>query len=126
MHPALIGVGVLGGYIGYKHLTSPAGVAKYGDVRDLYMPPNPNNPAPKPPAQFWTDWFGQGNQVATGNGPPTTDQTAHDWAQGVTAVTKFATSLVNYFGTAQDDDAAGGGTSTGGPVAKFSNGGQDW
>lgn len=117
MHPALIGVGVLGGYIGYKQVIEP---------RLTAGAPNPNNPPPKPPAQFWSDWFGQGNQPATGNGPPTTDQTAHDWAQGVTAVTKFATSLVNYFGTAQDDDATGGGTSTGGPVAKFSNGGQDW
>lgn len=116
MNLGLAAVAVLGGYIGYDKVLKPA----------LANQPNPNNPPGKQPAQFWTDWFQQGDQPQTGNGPPTTDQTAHDWAQGITAATKFATSLVNYFGTAQDEDSSGGGTSTGGPTNTYGNGSMDW
>ncbi len=69
---------------------------------------------------FYADWFTPGTQPATGNGSPTTDQTGKDVANTVQAVSKFATSLLQYFGGAEDNEYAGGGVSTGGPTSSYS------
>jgi hypothetical protein len=84
--------------------------------------PDPNQPNKAPTGSYWNSWFEQGNQPATGNGGPTTDNTGRDIANTIQAVSKFGTSLFQFFGTSQDNQSSGGGTSTGGPTNSYGGG----
>lgn len=110
MTPGFAALALAGGFITYeivktKQATSDA---------------TQQNKAPKQP--FWNEWLNGGDQPATGNGSPGTDQTGHDVANVVVGLTKFATSLAQYFGTAQDNQSSGSGTSTGGPTNTYAGG----
>ncbi len=81
---------------------------------------NAVQPGSQPKQPFYSDWFTPGSQPATGNGTPTTyDHTGQDIANTTQAVTKFATSLLEYFGGAQDNVSTGAGVSTGGPTSSW-------
>lgn len=112
MNAGLLLIAGAAGFVTYKVATSQQGAA--------------NQPGKEQKNPFWGDWFNPGSQPQTGNGGPTTDQTGKDVANTVTAIAKFGTSLLDYFGGGRDNQSSGGGTSTGGPTNQYSGGGQDW
>lgn len=93
------------GFIGYKVLSK--------DAVTSVQPAKAQKPG------LLGSWFQTPDQPATGNGSPNTDQTGHDIADVVKDVSKFGTSLLQYFGTSQDNKSSGGGTSTGGPTNSY-------
>lgn len=97
-----------------------AGFVVYKEVKD--NPPASGQPDKANKQPFWNHWLDSGDQPQTGNGGPTTDQTGHDVANTIQSVSKFATSLLDYFGTQGDNKSSGGGTSTGGPTNTYSSG----
>jgi len=97
------------GLIGYKVLSSKT---------DTAQQPGPDSKQP-----FWNSWFNSGSQPQTGNGQPNTDQTGKDIANTVQAVSKFSTSLLDFFGTSHDSNSSGGGSGPGTKqTAQYSDG----
>lgn len=92
MNPGLLIVAGLGGYVVYEKLSTSDSAASQPGVTQK--------------APFWNSWFQSGNQPQTGNGSPTTD--AQSVSNAIAGVSKFATSLVSYFGTAGNKQAATG------------------
>lgn len=113
---------------GLAIIAGAAGIITYKMISDKSAVSS--QPDRKEPEPFWNDWLKGGNQPQTGNGPPKSeqDQTGHDVANVITGLSKFGTSLLQFFGTSESSGGkdSGGGSSSGGPVESYSNGGQDW
>lgn len=100
----------LGGFIGYNVLK---------DTRVNANQPNANQKMPS-----FSDWFNGGSQPQTGNGAPKTD--IQGISQAVSDVSKFATSLAGFFGTASSSGSGSDGAGIGAgsnQIQTYSDGG---
>ncbi len=94
MNAGVIAIAALGGYIAYDKLFKAPGAVDAGAAKQVSG------------TNAWPSWLNIGNQPATANGQNPTD-TASSVANAAGAFAGLATSIVNYFGTADKNQTAG-------------------
>lgn len=102
MHPGVIAIAALGGYVVYDKLLKPGEAATSPDTSKQVSGQN-----------AWPSWLNIGNQPTAGNGPAGATDNSKEVASAIAGVANLTNNVFKYFTTADKGGGMNAGQSAG-------------